>query len=159
MHQQLGDETKQEVLVETHGEAEIGPVVAELKALESITLEVHLAIEELLIEDLHGDLALALVGGTVMLTVEVKVVLHGTTGVLGLFILTGGDGRSNGPEGHQDRNGCKDGEEDGGVEASIHLAGQVPRDQDKQGEEQDVGEAITAGGVCWNGSIFDSGIL
>lgn len=159
MDQQFRNETKQEVLVKTHGEAEVGPVMTELKTLESITLEVHLAIKVLLVENLHGNFALASVGSTVMLAVELEVVLHRTTGVPGLFILAGGDGRSHGPEGHQNGDSGKDGEEDGGVETPAHLAGSIPRDQHEQGKEQNVGEAIAAGGVCRDGSIFDSRIL
>lgn len=159
MDQQFGNETKQKVLVKTHGKAEVGPVVTELKTLESITLEVHLTIEVLLVEDLHGNLALASVGSTVMLAVELEVVFHGTTGVPGLFILAGRDGRSHCPESHQNGYSGKNGEEDGGVETPAHLAGSIPRDQYEQGKEQDVGEAIAAWGVCRDGSIFDSRIL
>lgn len=159
MNQQLGNETKQEVLVETHGEAEVGPVVTELETLKSITLEVNLAIEVFLVEDLHGDLALAAVGSTVMLAVELKVVLDGTTSVLGLLVLTGRNGRSNSPEGHQNGDRGKDSEEDGGVETTANLAGQVPRNEHEQREEQDVREAIAAGRIGGNGSILDSRIL
>ena len=92
MHQQLGDETKEEVFEKAHGEAEVGPIVTELEALQGITLEVHLTVEILLVENLHGDLALSAVGGTVMLAVEVQVVFDGAASILGLFGLAGGDG-------------------------------------------------------------------
>lgn len=159
MHQQFGNESKQEVLVKTHGETEVGPVVTELKTFESITLEIHLAIEVLFIEDLHGNLALATVGSTVLLTVELKVVLDGTTSVLGLLSLAGGDGRSDSPESHQNGNGGEDAEENAGVETSANLAGKIPRNEYEQREEQDVGEAIATGGVCWDGSIFNGRVL
>ncbi|RJE16667.1 hypothetical protein PHISCL_10996, partial [Aspergillus sclerotialis] len=67
-----------------------------------------------------------------MVAVEVQVVLDGTAGVLGLFGLAGGDRRSHGPERHQNRNRREDGEEDGGVEPSADLAGQVPGNQKEQ---------------------------
>lgn len=159
MNQQFGNETKEEVLVETHGEAEVGPVVTELETLKSIALEVNLTIEVLLVEDLHGNLALAAVGSTVMLAVEVKVVLDRTTSVLGLLVLTGRDGRSNSPEGHQNGNRGEDSKEDGSVETSANLAGQVPRNEHEQREEQGIGEAIAAGRVGGDGGIFDSRIL
>lgn len=159
VNQQLGNETKQEVLVEPHGETEVGPVVTELEALESITLEVNLSIEVLLVEDLHGNLALAAVGSTVMLAVELKVVLDGTTSVLGLLVLTGRNGRSNSPEGHQNRDRGKDSKEDGGVETTANLAGQVPRNEYEQREKQDVREPIAAGRIGGNGSILDSRVL
>lgn len=92
MHQHLGDETEEEVLEKAHGEAEVGPIVAELEALQGVTLEVYLTVEVLLVENLHGNLALSTVGSTVMLAVEVQVVFDGAASILGLFGLAGGDG-------------------------------------------------------------------
>lgn len=159
MHQHLRDETKEEVLVETHGEAEVGPVVSELQSLQGITLEVHLAIEVLLVEDLHGNLALATVGSTIMLAVEVQVVLDGATSILGLFVLAGRNGRGDGPEAHQNGDGGEDGEEDGGVETTTDLAGEVPWDKDEESEEEGVGEAIATLRIRGDGGIFDGRIL
>jgi hypothetical protein len=159
VHQKLGKETKEEMLVETHGETEIGPIMSEFESLQSIHLEVHLTIEVLLVEDLHRDLALATVGSAIMFAVEVEVVFDGAAGILGLFVLAGRDGRSHGPEGHQDGDGGEDGEEDGGVETTTHLAGEVPRNQEEQREEKGVGEAITASGIRRDGGIFNGGIL
>lgn len=159
MHQQLGKESKQEVLVQTHREPEVGPVVTELETLKSIPLEVHLSIEVLFVENFHGDLALAPVGNTVMFTVEIQVVFDGTASVLGLFGFARGDGRRNSPESHQNRDSSEDAEENAGVETSTKLTGQVPRNENDQREEQDIGEAIAAGGVCRNGSIFNRRVL
>lgn len=138
MHQHFRDEAQEEVLVETHGEAEVGPVVSEFHALESIALEFHLAIEVLLVENLHGNLALASVRGTVMVTVEVKVVFHGSTSIPGLLGLAGRDRRCDGPENHQNRDCGEDGKENGGVEASTDLTSQVPGDQGQEGEKKDI---------------------
>lgn len=159
MQQHLRDEAKQEVLEETHGELEVGPVVAVLKSLQSIALEVNLAVEILLVEDLHRNLALATVGGTVMLTVEVQVVLDGAAAVLGLLGLTGRDGGGDGPESHENRDSGEDGEEDGGVETTTHLASQVPRHHDNQEDHQAIGEAVATRGVGGNGGILDGRVL
>lgn len=159
MDQQFRDEAEEEVLVEAHGEAEVSPVVSELQSFKSVALEINLSIEVLFVEDLHGNLALAAVSGTVMLAVEVKVVLDGATSILGLLILAGRNGRSDGPEGHQDGDGGKDRKEDSGVETTTDLAGQVPRNKQQQREKQDVGETIAACSVCGDGSIFDSRVL
>lgn len=159
MQQHLRDEAKQEVLEETHGEFEVGPVVAVLKSLQGVSLKVNLAVEVLLVEDLHGDLALATVGGTVMLTVKVQVVLDGAAAVLGLLSLTGRDGGGDGPEGHENGDSGEDGEEDGGVEATAHLASQVPRHHDNQENHQAIGEAVATGGVGGNGGILDGRVL
>lgn len=159
VQQQFGDKAQKEVLVETHGEAEIGPVVSKFHALESIALEVHLAIEVFLVENLHGDLALASVGGAVMVAVELKIVLHGTTSILGLFGLAGRNRRRHGPEHHQDGNGGEDGKEDGGIETPTDLTSQVPGDQGEQGEQKDIGEAITTSRIRRDRGIFDGRVL
>lgn len=159
MQQELGNEAEQEVLEETHGELEVGPVMTVLKALQSVALEVNLAVEELLVENLHGDLALATVGGTVMLAVEVQVVLDGAATVLGLLGLAGGDARGDSPEGHQNGDGSEDSEEDGGVEATADLASQVPGHDGQQEEHQAIGEAVATRGVRGDGGILDGRVL
>lgn len=159
MQQQLGNEAEQEMLEETHGELEVGPVVTVLESLQSIALEVNLAVKVLLVEDLHGDLALAAVGGTVMLAVEVQVVLDGKATVLGLLGLAGRDGRGNSPEGHEDGDGSEDGKENGGVEPSTDLAGQVPGHHDEQEDHQAIGEAVAARRVRRDRGILDSRVL
>lgn len=159
VHQHLGDEAKQEVLEETHGELEVGPVMTVLETLKGITLEINLAIEVLLVEDLHGNLALAAVSGAVMLAVEVQVVLDGAATVLGLLSLARRNGGRDGPEGHQDGDGGEDSEEDGGVETSTNLAGQPPGHHDDQEDHQAIGEAVAAGRVGGNRSIFNGRVL
>lgn len=159
MQQHLRDEAKQEVLEETHGELEVGPIVTVLESLQSITLEVDLAVEVLLVEDLHGDLALATVGGTVMLAVEVQVVFDGAAAVLGLLGLAGGDRGRDGPEGHENGESGEDSKEDGGVEATANLAGEVPRHHDDQEDHQAIGEAVATGRVGGNGGILDGRVL
>lgn len=157
--QHLGDEAEQEVLEETSSEPEVGPVMTVLEALQSIALEVNLTIEVLLVEDLHGDLALAAVGSTVVLTVELQVVLDGAATVLGLLGLARRNGGRNGPEGHQNGDGGEESEEDGGIEPSTNLACQPPGHDDLQSNHQAIGEAIAAGGVGRNRSILDSWVL
>lgn len=159
VQQQLGNEAKQEVLEETHSELEVGPVVTVLESLQSIPLEVNLAVEVLLVEDLHGDLALAAVGGTVMLAVEVQVVLDWKATVLGLLGLAGRNGRGNSPESHENGNGGENGKEDGGVEPAADLAGQVPRHHDDQENHQAIGEAVAARRVSGDRGILDSRVL
>lgn len=90
MQEHLRDEASQEMLVQAHREPEASPVVSVLHAVKSITLEVNLPSEVLLVEGLHGDLALAVVLGAVMLAVELEVVFNRTTRVLGLLILSRG---------------------------------------------------------------------
>ena len=145
VHQHLGDETKQEVFEKTSGELEVGPVVTVLEALQSITLEVNLTIEVLLVENLHGDLALTTVGGTVVLAVELQVVLDRAAAVLGLLGLARRNGGRDSPECHQNGNGGEESKEDGGIETSTNLASEPPRHDDFQSDHQAIGEAVAAG--------------
>lgn len=131
MDEQFGNETKKEMLEKAHGEAEIGPVVTEFQGFQGITLEINLAIEVFLIENLHWDLALSVVRRAVMLAVEIQIVLDGATGILGLLVLAGRDGGSHRPKHHEDGDGGEDGKEDGGIESPTHLASRVPRDEEK----------------------------
>ena len=89
MDEHFRKEASQEMLVQLPSETEACPVMTILKDLQSITLEVNVSIKVLLEESCHGDLALAVVLDAVMLTMEVQVVLDGTTGIFGLFILAG----------------------------------------------------------------------
>jgi len=159
VEQHLGDEAKQEVLEEAGGELEVGPVVTVLKSLQSIALEVNLAIEILLVKDNHGDLALSAVGGAVMLAVELQVVLDREATVLGLLSLARRNGGRDSPEGNQNGDAGEDSKEDGGVETSADLACQPPGDQDEQSNQQAIGEAVTTGRVGGNGGILDGRVL
>lgn len=116
------------MLVQAHGETEIRPIMSEFHALEGVTLKVHLAIEVLFVENLHGNLALAPISRTVMITVELEVMFHRAASILGFFGLAGRNRGSHGPENHQNRNCGEDGEENGSVEPPTHLAGKVPGD-------------------------------
>lgn len=159
MHDHLRNETEEEMLEETHGETEIGPVVTELEGFQGVTLEFHLTVEVLFIENLHGNLALATIGSAIMLAVEAEVVLDGATGILGLFVLAGRDGRSYRPKGHENGDSGEDSKEDGGVETTANLASEVPWDQQQEGEQQSVGEAIAAGGIGRYRGIFNGRVL
>lgn len=155
MDKHLRKEASQEMLVQLPGETEAGPVMSILKNIQSITLEVNISIKVLLKESCHRNLALAVVFDAVVLAVEFQVVLDGTTGVFSLFILAGRSSRCNGPEDHQNGDCGEDGEEDGGVEAAAELASNVERNTDQEDDQKDIGEAVTAGRVCWEGGILD----
>jgi hypothetical protein len=132
VHQHFGNEAGKEVLEQSQRKAEAGPVMSVLQYIESITLKINLAVEVLLVESLHGNLALAMIFDTVMFAVELQVVLNRAARILGFLVLARRHGRGHGPEEHQDRNGSEDGEEDGGVETSSDLAGKVPRNKYQQ---------------------------
>lgn len=155
MNKHFREEASQEMLVQLPGETEACPVMSVLKNIQSITLEVNIPIKVLLEEGGHRNLALAMVFNAIMLAVEFQVVLDGATGVFSLFILAGRSCGCNSPEDHQNRDCGEDGEENGGVQATAELASNVERDTDQKDDQEDIGEAVTAGRVCWKGGIFD----
>ena len=72
-----------------------------------------------------------MVSVAVDLAVEVEVIFNRATGVLRLLILSWRDGRSDSPEGHQNRNSGKQSKENCSVEATTHLSSAIPRDKRK----------------------------
>lgn len=81
--------------------------------------------------------------------------LHGETGVASLLVLSRRDGRCQGPEDHQDGEGGQESEEDGGVEATVELAGNPPRHCYEKGKEKIVVEGVAARSICRERCIFD----
>jgi hypothetical protein len=132
MHKHLREKSGEEMFEETQREAETGPIMAVLQAFQSITLEVHIAIEIHFIECFHRDLALAMVLVAVTLAVEVEVVFNRAARVLSLLVLSRRDRRSGSPEDHQDGKSGKHSKEDRSVEATSHLSSAVPRDNNKK---------------------------
>ena len=159
MQKHLWNESQEEMLVQTHGETEAGPVMTILETLQSIGLEIHLSIEIFFVKRFQGNLALALILGAVVLAVEVEVVFHRPARVRGLFIFARRNRRRHRPKHHQDRDRGEDGKEDGRVESTPNLAGKVVRDRIQEQGEQDIGEAITARRVGGDRRILDRGIL
>lgn len=159
VHEHLGNEASKEELVEAKSEAEAGPIVTELHNVEAVALEVNLASEVLFVESLHGDLVLAVVLGAVGFRMEVEVVLNRAARVLDLLVLSRRHGRRRSPVGNQDRQGGEDGEEDGGEEATADLASQIPRDEEHERDQEDIGEGVAASGIGRKRSIFNRRIL
>ena len=114
MHDDLGHHSKQEEFEETERETETGPIVAVFHYIEAVALEVNLAVEIHLMKCFHRYPVLARVSGSVVCIMEMQVLLHGSARVPGLFVLTGRYGGSDGPECHQNWNGSKDCDEQGG---------------------------------------------
>lgn len=159
MHNNLGNHAGQEKLIQAHGEPERSPVMSILEHLQAITLEIDGSVKVHLVESFHGDLALAMVLGLVVLVVELEVVLDWLSGVLGFLVLAGRDGGGGRPENHQDGNASEDGQEDGGEEPAADLTSKVEWDDGEEGDEQQIGEAVATSGIGGQGSIFDGCIL
>lgn len=116
MQQHLRNEAGQEMLVQRPSKTEACPVVSELQDIKSITIKVDLSIKVFLVKSDHGNLALAMIPSTIMFAVESQVVLDRPPGVFCFLVLSGRDGRCNGPKDYQNRNAGEQSKEDGGVE-------------------------------------------
>ena len=121
VHENLGDHAGNEELDQAIGETEAGPVMAVLHNVESIAVEVNLLVEVHLVEGLHGDLVLAAVLELVLGVLEGEVVLHRTTGKLGLLILARREVGMDQPEAGKQGDGGEEGKEDGGLETTADL--------------------------------------
>lgn len=128
MQNNLWHHSRQEELEQAERKPEGGPIVPALHSLERVTLEVHTARKVHLVESLHGDLALAVVSGAILLAVEVEVVLYRSPGIFGLLILTRRNGRRHRPVDHENWDSREDRKEDRRVEATASLASNVGRD-------------------------------
>ena len=159
MHNDLRQHAREEELEQADGEGEAGPVVAVLHHVETVPLEVDLAVKVHLVEGLHGDLASATVPETIGFVLEVEIVLDALSGILRLLVLARRETRGDGPEGHEDGEEGEDGEEDPCLPTTTDSAREVEGYQGAEREEKDVGEGLAAGGVGGQRSIFDGRVL
>ena len=159
VHDDLGHHTSKEEPEERQSEAEVGPVVAVLHDLESVAIEVDIAVEVLLVESLHGDLAAAVVLCAIGLLVELEVVLNRGTGVASLLVLARSVAGSNGPEGHQDGDGSQETKEDPGLEATTELIGDVGGDTAEESEQDIVVERLATSCVGGERGVLDCWVL
>lgn len=159
MHDHLRNHAQQKVLDQSEGEAEVGPVVAHLQDLETVALEIDIAIEVLLVESLHGDLLAAIVLVLVLLLVELDVGLDGLAGELGLLVLAGGILGGGNPESGKDREIDNQSEENPGLEAAAELVGDVGGDTDEERKEGLVVEVVGADAICGQRSVGNRRIL
>lgn len=159
MHDNLGNHANKEVLDQTDGETEAGPIVAELHNLKAVAVEVDVAFKVHLMEGLHGNLLLAIVLALVLRLLESKVVLDALARVLGLLVLSRANRRDNHPVGSQERQTGEHREEEGSLGATTELPGEPVRWNDQDRGEAHQGEAVIACGIGWQGSIFDGGVL
>ena len=158
VHDHLRNHAEQEVLNQAKGEAEVGPVVAQLQNVQAVALEVDVAIEVLLIEGLHGDL-LAAVGFTVLCLVELKVRLDRLARELGFLVLTGGIFGGDNPESGENGQVDDQSEEDPCLGPSTELPGDVGGDTDKQRDQGSVGEVVTTIAVRGQWGIGNGWVL
>lgn len=96
-------------------------------------------------ESFHRDSVFAVILGSILLFTKVQIVLNGPAGVSYFLVLPRRDGRRHSPKGRQDGYGGEDGQEDGGVESTTKLSGQVGRHNNEQADEHIIVEGLAAG--------------
>lgn len=87
MKNHLWQEAQEEVLEEAIRQAKIRPVMTILQHLKSVTIELHIAIEILLLKDLDWDLVIALVLLSICVAFECDVTLYWATWELDFRVL------------------------------------------------------------------------
>ena len=99
-----------------------------LHHLQRIPLEIHLLVKIHLVERLHWNLRLAPIPTPIRLAVKLQIVLNGFSRIARFFIFARTHARGDGPEGHDDGEGCEEGDEQPCQEAATDLEGEVAGD-------------------------------
>jgi len=102
MHDNLRGETEEDEFEKAEGESEGCPIMSVLHDLQTVPVEVNVAIEVHVVEGLQWDLVLPAVSNPIGLILEGQVMFDRAPWISGLFVLAGGEGRCEGPEGEQD---------------------------------------------------------
>lgn len=102
---------------------------------------------------------MARIAGSIGRITEAQVGFDRTIGKARFLVPTRREGRCGEPEQHQNRNCCQQAEEDGEIEASMKLAGQVERDEEESCDEHVVVEAVTARGISRKWCVLDGWVL
>lgn len=112
MHDQLRNHAEEKVFEKALGEPEAGPIVPPLHDLQTVSVEVDLAIEEHLLEGPHGDFGVSVVFDAILLLVERQVMFDRLSRKLGLLVLARCEYRGNNKVGSKQRDVLHNTEED-----------------------------------------------
>ena len=154
VHNDFRHEAEENELEQADCKSEACPIMPVLQDLQTIAIELNLAIKVHVVEGLHRNLVSAAVLDLVGFVLEGKVVLNGASRKSGLFVLARGEHRMEGPECNEDGDGSKEAEEYGSLQPAADLPCEVEGDEAEQGEEEDVGESFSSGSICWDWGIF-----
>jgi hypothetical protein len=118
MHNSLWQQAEEEELEEAKGKSEAGPIMPVLQHLQTVAVEVNVAIKIHVMESFHGDLVLPAVLDLIRIILEGKIMLDWATRKLNLIVLSWSERRCDSPEGDKDGDGGKKGEEDCGLQTA-----------------------------------------
>ena len=159
MHDDLWSELEEDELEQADSEAEVGPVGSVFEDLETVAVELNIAVKVHVVEGLHWDLALAAVLELVGLVLEGEVVLNWASWESGLLVLAWAHARHDKPERDEYWDGGEEGEEDGGLQASADLPCRVGWDDEEGGEEYDIGKRVAAWSIGWERRVGNGRVL
>lgn len=155
VHDDLRCELEEDEFEQADGKSEVGPVGSVLEDLETVAVELNIAIEVHVVEGLHWDLAPSAVLELVGLVLEGEVVLDWAAWQFDLLVLARAHARHDEPERDENWDGGEEGEEDGSLQASADLPCHVRWGDEEQGEEDDIGERVAARTIGWERRIGD----
>lgn len=159
VHDDLWSKLEQDKLEQADGESEVDPVGSVLENLETVAVELNIAVKVHVVEGLHWDLVPSAVLEFVGLVFESEVVLDWASWKSDLLVLARAHARHDVPEDDEDREGSEDSEEDGGLQASTDLPCRVGWDEEENGAENDIGERVAAWAISWKRSVGDGRVL
>jgi hypothetical protein len=159
VHNDFWRKDKKYMLDQAQSKSKAGPVVSVFHDLQSIPVKLDISVKVHSVESLHRNLVLSVVRGLVGFFLEGKIMLDGTTWVLGLLILPRAVRRSQKPETDQDGDCGEESEEQRGLQSTANLERHVCWYNCNESEQEEVGEAGVAGGICWERRILDSWVL
>lgn len=99
MHNHFWYHPSQEKLVQSYGEPKACPVMSIFQDLQTITIEINVAIEVHLKECPHWDLIFAPIFHAISILMKCKVMLDRTAWIPGFLVLTRGESGHDSPEG------------------------------------------------------------
>lgn len=131
MHDNFWHHLSQEERQKTDGESEACPVVPVFHHLEAVAFKVNSTIKVHFMESLHWNFISATIFEGICLLMESKVILNGTTWVSSLLILAWSESRSYQPEGDENGDTSKNGEEYGSLKSTTDTPCEVEWDKPK----------------------------
>ncbi len=123
--------------------------------LQGIPLKVHRPVKVHFMEGLHGNLTLAIIFRSILLTVELEVMLYRTPRISSLLIFPRRYSRRNSPESDKYGYASEYGEENPGEKAPAGLQGEVGGYDSYEEEKEEVGETFTSCCVGGERGILD----